>query len=74
MFYSWNGRLSPCTGYLMFTLKKIGVWLKIKAVQQHLSMFRKAAINIIKLFKERTKTKRAISNIMLDCLIDLIVL
>lgn len=41
-----------------------------KAVQQHLNMFRKAAINLIKLFKERTKTKRAISNIMLDCLID----
>ena len=41
-----------------------------KAVQQHLNMFRKAAINPIKLFKERTKTKRAISNIMLDCLID----
>jgi predicted transposase YbfD/YdcC len=30
----------------------------------------KAAINLIKLFKERSKTKRAISNIMLDCLID----
>ena len=41
-----------------------------KAVQQHLNMFRKAAINLIKLFKECTKTKRAISNIMLDCLID----
>ena len=41
-----------------------------KAVQQYFNMFRKAAINLIKLFKERTKTKRAISNIMLDCLID----
>lgn len=47
-------------------------WCRVedKAVQQHLNMFRKAAINLIKLFKERTKTKRAISNIMLDCLID----
>lgn len=42
-----------------------------KVVQQHLNMFRKAAINLIKLFKERTQTKRPISNIMLDCLIDL---
>ncbi len=41
-----------------------------KAVQQHLNMFRKAAINLIKLFKQHTQTKRAISNIMLDCLID----
>jgi len=41
-----------------------------KTVQQHLNMFRKAAINLIKLFKSRTKSKKAISNIMLDCLID----
>lgn len=45
--------------------------VKDKAVWQHLNMFRKAAINLIKLFKERTQTKRAISNIMLDkCLIN----
>lgn len=30
-----------------------------------------AESGIIKLFKERTKTKRAFSNIMLDCLIDI---
>lgn len=42
-----------------------------KVVQQHLNMLRKAAINLIKLFKERSQTKRPISNIMLDCLIDL---
>lgn len=41
-----------------------------KAVQQHLNMFRKAAINLIKKFKSETETKRPISNIMLDCLID----
>lgn len=41
-----------------------------KVVQQHLNMFRKAAINLIKLFKSRTETKRPISNIMLDCLIN----
>ena len=41
-----------------------------KIVQQHLNIFRKAAINLIKLFKERSQTRRAISNIMLDCLID----
>lgn len=41
-----------------------------KAVQQHLNMFRKAAINLIKKFKLETETKRPISNIMLNCLID----
>lgn len=48
-------------------------WCRVenKAVQQNLNMFRKAAINLIKLFKSRTDTKRPISNIMLDCLIDL---
>lgn len=47
-------------------------WCRVedKSVQQSLNMFRKAAINLIKLFKERTETKRPISNIMLDCLID----
>ena len=43
--------------------------IESKAVQQHLNMFRKSAINLIKLFKSRTETKRPISNIMLDCLI-----
>jgi len=41
-----------------------------KAFQQHLNMFCKATINLIKLFQECSKTKRAISNIILDCLID----
>lgn len=41
-----------------------------KTVQQHLNIFRKAAINIINLFKSRTEIKRPISNIMLDCLIE----
>ena len=41
-----------------------------KSLQQHLNMFRKSAINLIKLFKSRTASKKAISNIMLDCLID----
>lgn len=41
-----------------------------KVLQQHLNMFRKAAINLIKLFKSRTKSKISISKIMLDCLID----
>ena len=44
--------------------------IESKAVQQHLNMFRKSAINLIKLFKSRTETKRPISNIMLDCLIN----
>lgn len=41
-----------------------------KEVQQHLNMFRKAAINLIKIFKSKTDCKKPISNIMLDCLID----
>ena len=44
--------------------------IESKAVQQHMNMFRKAAINLIKFFKSRTETKRPVSNIMLDCLID----
>ena len=47
-------------------------WCRVedRNVQQNLNMFRKAAINIIKLFKSDTRSKRPISNIMLDCLID----
>lgn len=47
-------------------------WCRIenKIVQQNLNMFRKSAINLIKLFKANTGSKKAISNIMLDCLID----
>lgn len=47
-------------------------WCRIedKAVQQNLNMFRKAAINLIKQFQSRTETKRPISNIMFDCLLD----
>ena len=47
-------------------------WCRIdsKTIQQNLNMLRKAAINIIKLFKERTGTKKAISKIMLNCLLD----
>lgn len=41
-----------------------------KVVQEHLNMFRKAAINIIKQFKTKTASKKAVSKIMLDCLID----
>ncbi|MDE6004955.1 MAG: hypothetical protein K2G88_06175 [Oscillospiraceae bacterium] len=41
-----------------------------KVVQQRLNMFRKAAINLIRLFKSRTESNKAISKIMLDCLID----
>lgn len=41
-----------------------------KAVQQNLNMLRKAALNLIKLYKSETGSKKALSNIMLDCLID----
>lgn len=47
-------------------------WCRIedKTVQQNLNIFRKAAVNLIKQFKSKTETKRPISNIMLDCLIN----
>lgn len=47
-------------------------WCRVedKNVQQNLNMFRKAAINLIKQFKSRTESRKAISNIMLDCLLD----
>ena len=41
-----------------------------KEVQQHLNMFCKAAINLVKIFKSKTDCKKPISNIMSDCLID----
>ncbi len=41
-----------------------------KNVQQNLNILRKQAINLIKLFKTDTDSKKPISNIMLDCLID----
>ena len=40
-----------------------------KNVQQNLNMLRKLAINIIKQYKERSESKRAISKIMFDCLL-----
>ncbi len=47
-------------------------WCRVedKNVQQNLNMFRKAAINLIRQFKLRTESRKAISNIMLDCLLD----
>lgn len=47
-------------------------WCRVedKTVQSNLNIFRKAAINIIKLFKTNTESKKAISKIMLDCLLD----
>jgi len=39
-------------------------------VQQNLNMARKAALNMVKLYKERTRKKRALSNIMFDCLLE----
>lgn len=41
-----------------------------KNVQQNLNMLRKFAINLIKRYKERSASKRAISKIMFDCLLD----
>lgn len=47
-------------------------WCRVadRVIQQNLNMLRKAAINIIKLYKERSESKKPISKIMLDCLLD----
>lgn len=47
-------------------------WCRVedKNVQQNLNIFRKSAINLIKLFKSETSSKKPISNIMFDCLLD----
>lgn len=41
-----------------------------KNIQQNLNMSRKLAINLIKQHKERTESRRAISKIMFDCLLN----
>lgn len=47
-------------------------WCRVedKTIQKNLNIFRKAAINIIKLFKDRTTSRKPVSKIMLDCLLD----
>ena len=47
-------------------------WCRVedKDVQQSLNIFRKCAINLIKLFKAESNSKKPISNIMLGCLLD----
>ena len=44
--------------------------IESKDVQRSLNMFRKAAINLIKNFKNHNNSKTAISNIMFECLMD----
>lgn len=39
-------------------------------VQQNLNMLRKAALNLIKRYKERTGSKKAMSKIMFECLLN----
>jgi protein involved in sex pheromone biosynthesis len=41
-----------------------------KNVQQILNMVRKVAINSVKTYKKKLNSKRPISNIMFDCLLD----
>ena len=41
-----------------------------RIIQQNLNMLRKFALSIIKQFKANTNSKRAISKIMFDCLLD----
>lgn len=42
--------------------------LEDKDVQQNLNMLCKAALNLIKLYKAGTSSKKALSKIMFDCL------
>ena len=41
-----------------------------KNIQQNLNIIRKIAINSIKQYKEKSKSKRPLSKIMLDCLLE----
>ena len=47
-------------------------WCRVedKNIQKNLNIFRKCAINLIKLYKSESESKKSISNIMLDCLLD----
>ena len=47
-------------------------WCRIedRNIQQSLNMFRKFALNLIKLYKSETGSKKALSKIMFDCLLD----
>lgn len=47
-----------------------GCRVEDKNIQQNLNMLRKLAINLIKKHKENSGSKRAISKIMFDCLLD----
>lgn len=60
------------TMHLLLDVHFDGDWCRVehKTVLSNLNISRKAAINLIKLFKERTGSKQAISKIMLDCLLD----
>ena len=44
-------------------------WVENKNIQQILSIIRKIVLNSIKNYKEKTKSKRPLSKIMLDCLL-----
>lgn len=66
----------PCY-YWLLCLLKLDVYfeedycrVEDKNVQQNLNMLRKFSINLIKRYKERSASKRAISKIMFDCLLD----
>ena len=47
-------------------------WCRIedRNIQQSLNMFRKFALNLTKLYKSETGSKKALSKIMFDCLLD----
>lgn len=44
--------------------------VETREVQEQLNVFRKMALNLIKRYKEKEKSKRPISKIMMDCLLD----
>ena len=59
-----DGGLLPC----FFAWKH--PYLDVYKRQEQLNVFRKMALNLIKRYKEKEKSKRPISKIMMDCLLD----
>lgn len=66
----WNGLLNQCTGFLIMHFEENWCRVEDKNIQQNLNILRKAALNLIKQFKTRTQSKKAMSKIMFDCLLD----
>ena len=49
-----------------------GDYLRVanQTIQENINLLRKFSLNMIKQFKDRTSSKRSVSKIMFDCLLD----